>query len=477
MDELPDLEKLSVVEKDQLIRELWPLRALVRDLAAQVTALQLKVSELEAGLAINSRNSSKPPSSDGLNKPKPKSLRKRGERPTGGQKGHKGHPLEKVAQPDRIVRHAPPAQCDGCHRSLPEAQIAETRQVFDLPALGFEVTEHQALAARCACGKICRGVFPDGIFSPVQYGPSVLAAVVHRTHHHMMPVRRTAALMGDFFGLKMADATVLAASEDARIRLQPTVDAIGQAIQEAKIAHADETGMRIAGSLHWMHVLATGMLTWVACHTKRGRQAFDALAILPGFLGTLIHDGWKPYRELLCQHGLCNAHPLRELTYVFEELNQAWAGQMIDLLVAACHEVNALGSPLPAERLADFRTRYDGILLAGNQVNPLTPKSGRRGRTRQSKPANLLLRLRTYADDVWRFATDHNVPFTNNLAEQAVRMPTVKQKISGGFRTKNGADTFCTLRSYLATMHKQGANLFHALTLAFQGQPPLPRFA
>jgi transposase len=150
---------------------------------------------------------------------------------------------------------------------------------------------------------------------------------------------------------------------------------------------------------------------------------------------------------------------------------------MIDLLTAACHEVNTVGSPLPAERGADLRSRYAVILDAGEAINPLVEKSGKRGRTRQSKPANLLLRLRTYTDDVWRFATDHNVPFTNNLAEQAVRMPKVKQKISDGFRTKNGADNFCIIRSYLATLHKQGANLFHALTLSFQGQTPQPRLA
>ena len=475
MDQLPDLDRFSVAEKDELIRRLW---AHVGELTAQVRALQARVLELEARLAQNSRNSSKPPSSDGPSKPKPKSLRKPGERPPGGQKGHKGNTLEKVAEPDWTVQHAPPAHCDGCQSPLPEAKVAETRQVFDLPTLGFEVTEHQILAAPCTvCGKICRGEFPAGISAPVQYGPAVLAAVVHLTHHHMMPVKRTAALMGDFFGLPMAEATVLAANNDARVRLQPTVDAIGQAIQGAKIAHADETGLRVAGSLHWMHALATTMLTWVACHTKRGREAFDAFAILPNFLGTLIHDGWKPYRELLCKHGLCNTHHLRELTYVFEELGQAWAGRMIVLLTAACHDVNKLGGPLPADQIADFRSRYAQILAEGEADNPLAPKSGKRGRTRQSKPANLLLRLRLYADDVWRFATDHNVPFTNNLAEQAVRMPKVKQKISGCFRTKNGADTFCTLRSYLATMHKQGANLFHALTLTFQGQPPQPRFA
>ena len=478
MNELPVLDHLSIAEKDGMIRELWPLRALVRDLVAQVAALQAKVVDLEGRLAQHSRNSSKPPSSDGLSKPKPKSLRKPGGQPTGGQKGHRGHTLKQVAAVDRVVTHAPSAYCDACQAPLVEVAVVETRQVFDLPVLRFEVAEHQVLAGQCAaCGKICHGEFPEGLDAPVQYGPAALAAVVHLTHHHMLPIQRTAALMGDLFELPMSEATVLSACEEAKGRLEPTVASIGQAIQAAPLAHADETGLRVAGSLHWMHVLATTMLTWVACHAKRGKEAFDALAILPGFMGTLIHDGWKPYRELLCQHGLCNAHHLRELTYVFEELGQAWADQLIHLLVAACHEVDKAGNPLPPARLADYRSRYDRILAEGEALNPLAPCSGKRGQTRQSKPANLLRRLRTYSDDVWRFATDHHVPFTNNLAEQAVRMPKVKQKVSGCFRTKKGADTFCTIRSYLATMHKQQANLFHALTLTFQGKTPQPRFA
>ncbi|MDP2831972.1 MAG: transposase [Pseudomonadota bacterium] len=406
MNELPDLARLSVAEKDDLIRELF----------AQVRALLARVVELVARLAQNSRNSSKPPSSDGLNKPKPKSLRRSGKHPNGGQKGHPGGTLKQVSEPDRVVQHLAPSHCDGCHHALNDAKVVEVRQVFDLPPLRFEVTEHQVLAVSCRlCCKICRGTFPEGVSAPVQYGPAALAAVVHLTHHHMLPVQRTAALMGDFFGLPMADATVLAASEEARDRLTATVGAIGQAIQAADVAHADETGMRVAGSLHWMHVLATTTLTW--------------------------------------------------------------AGRMINLLVVACDQVNALAGPMPTVQLANFRLRYQEILAEDDVLNPLVPKSGKRGRTRQSKAANLIWRLRTYADDVWRFAADHHVPFTNNLAEQAVRQPLVKQKISRGFRTKNGADTFCTIRSYLATLHKQGANLFHALTLTFQGHPPQPRFA
>jgi transposase len=322
MDEFPDLDRLSIADKDDLIRALF---AEVKALTAQVAALTAKVGELEGRLALNSRNSSKPPSTDGMNKPKPKSQRQAGPNPSGGQKGHDGHTLKKVARPDHIETHRPPAHCDACHHPLDgEAVVVETRQVFDIPPLHYEVTEHQVAAIRCPCGKICRGKFPEGVLAPVQYGPRIKAAVVHLTHHHMMPVARTGALMGDLFGLPMSDASVLAASEEAQSRLASTVAAIGSALQAAPVAHADETGMRVVGKLHWMHVLATATLTWIGCHPNRGKRAFDAFGILAGFLGTLIHDGWKPYRELLCRHGLCNAHHLRELTYLFEEMRQAW---------------------------------------------------------------------------------------------------------------------------------------------------------
>ena len=473
MEELPDLDRLSVADKDELIRALF---AQVKALTAQVVVLATKVAELEGRLALTSRNSSKPPSSDGY-RPKPKSQRKAGQKPSGGQKGHTGHTLKQVEAVDHIVVHAPPSLCDACHRPLSATMIVETRQVFDIPPLHHEVTEHQVRAARCVCGKVHRGEFPADVSAPVQYGPRLKAAVVHLTHHHMMPLARTGDLAGDLFGLPLSDATALAINEEARMRLAPTVARMGEALKTVAVAHADETGMRVAGKIHWLHVLATATLTWVGAHANRGKKAFDAFGILTVFVGTLIHDGWKSYRDLACVHGLCNAHHLRELTYVFEEMGQAWARRLIDLLLTAHREVSVVGGPLSLERVAYYRRVHAEILAEGELANPRAPPSGKRGRTRQSKALNLIDRLRLHADDVWRFTTDHHVPFSNNIAEQAVRMPKVKQKISGGFRTTAGLDTFCTIRSYLATLHKQGANLFHALTLTFQGDPPQPRFA
>ena len=480
MDDLPDLSRLSVDEKDSLIRELWPLRASVQTLQAETRAFTVEIAELKGRLALTSRNSSKPSSADGLSKPppKPKSLRVAGQRSSGGQKGHAGHTLKKVDKPDYIEMHGPGKHCDECQSPLPDGVIVEARQVFDLPVLLHEVTEHRITESKCTCGKVHRGVFPVDVTAPVQYGPRSKAAAVSLTDDHMMPVARTSQVMGDFFGLTMSEGTIQTSKKEVASLLTPTVDAIAGACQQTAVLCVDETGMRVAGKLHWMHIMATMTLTWMACHAKRGKDAFDELGMLPLYLGTLIHDGWKPYRELLCKHGLCNAHHLRELTYQFEEMKQAWAKRMIDLLVAACHEVGTVGGPLSANRITYYRSAYEEILVEGEEANPRAPPTpGKRGKTPQTKGFNLLGRLRTYKDDVWRFATDPSVPFTNNIAEQAARMSKVKQKIAGCFRTKKGIDSFCVIRSYIATMRKQEANIYQSLVLTFQGKTPQPKLA
>ncbi len=484
MQSLPDLTQLSHAQKDELIEALWPLRQQVPELLEQMAVMQERIKQLEGRLALNSKNSGKPPSSDGLNKPAPKSLRVAAEKPSGGQKGHPGSTLCKAAQPDRIVVHNVPDQCQACQRKLPFGFVNETRQVFDLPALRFEVTEHHAMQAICACGHVHTAQFPTGVNATVQYGPRAQAAMVHLNLNHAVSVQRTAALMKDFFDLSVSQATVIKTAQSGCDILRPTVQDIGQGVARSAVAHADESGLRVARTLHWLHVLATDTLTWMGCHPKRGAEAFQSLALLQQFKGVLVHDGWMPYKALECEHALCNQHHLRELTYLLEEQDQAWAGDMIELLTHANHldNVNCANGKTPRYdsqeyqgEVRDLRALYDAILAHAQEQNPIAlGTTGKRGRPKQSKATNLIGRLRDYSDDVWRFMTQPHVPFTNNLAEQTVRMPKVKQKVSGCFRTLQGAQTYCVIRSYCATMHKQGANIFESLVAAFEGTPTQP---
>jgi transposase len=467
------LNQLSHVEKDALILAQQD----------QITKLEEAVRELQGHLKMSSRNSSKPPSSDGLNKPAPKSLRVAGKNPTGGQKGHTGSTLSRSAKPEKIVIHGVPEKCQACQKELPSAYVAETRQVFDLPEIRYEVTEHQAMQTVCSCGHVHTGKFPVGVNASVQYGPRAQAAMVHLNQNHAVPLKRTAELMEDFFGLPVSQATVVKATLASAEILQPTVHDIGQAAVSSAVLHADETGVRVAKKLHWLHVLATDTLTWIGSHPKRGSEAFEALALLQKFEGVLVHDGWLPYKSLKCLHALCNQHHLRELTYLLEEQKQAWAGDMIELLTHANHLDNLncadgktpnYGSETYQNEVRDLRDLYEAILAQALTDNPIKPSTGRRGKTKQSKATNLIVRLRDYSDDVWRFMTQADVPFTNNLAEQAVRMPKVKQKVSGCFRTPVGAKTYSIIRSYCATMQKQGAKIFDSLVAAFKGSPPQP---
>ena len=489
MPSLPDLNQLSHAQKDELIRMLWPLRQQVQDLMAQMLVMQDRIKQLEGRLALNSKNSSKPPSSDGLRKPAPKSLRASGKKPNGGQQGHTGNTLRQSAHVDATIVHQADTHCSVCHLELHEHIIAETRQVFELPELAMRIVAHQQMRSICTCGAMHLGVWPVGVNAPAQYGASVKAMAVHLNQYHLVPLARAAALMQDLYGANLSQASIQSFAQEASLTLLPTVADIGQAVQDSSVVHADETGIRITGKLHWLHCAVTTTLTWLAPHAKRGTQAFEALGLLQGIKGVLVHDGLISYKGLDCTHSLCNAHHIRELVYVHEQENEkiwdAWAQEMIDLLLQALREVDLAGGPLTEPRQVWFELQWSRLLKRGEEYNPLNQRTGTsqdaglgtRGRLKQSKAANLLKRLRDYRQDVWRFMSDEGVPFTNNLAEQALRMSKVKQKISGCFRTEHGADTFFMIRSYLATMHKQKGNLFDCLVSVFNRQTIQPRFA
>jgi transposase len=295
--------------------------------------------------------------------------------------------------------------------------------------------------------------------------------------------------MQDLYGVSLSQASIQSFAQEAAQALCSTVAAIAQAVQGSSVVHADETGIRIKGKLHWLHCAVTDTLTWLAPHAKRGALAFKALGLLEGIKGVLVHDGLASYKGLACTHSLCNAHHIRELVYIHEQENEKiwdpWAQEMIDLLLQALKEVDLAQGPLEASRQAWFAAQWSALLERGENFNPQALRTGTsqdagmgsRGRIKQSKAANLLRRLREYRQEVWRFISDEGVPFTNNLAEQALRMAKVKQKISGCFRTEHGADTFFTIRSYLATMTKQKNNLFACLVSVFNRQTIQPCFA
>lgn len=457
-----NLTQLSHADKDRLI-----------------DALFARLDAVEAKLGMNSENSSKPPSSDGLaKKPKTSSLRGKSDKTVGGQPGHKGSTLKRVAEPTGTKDHLPPSHCNRCHSTLaPEqAQVLECRQVFDVPALSFEVIEHRVYTVVCACGQRHDSTFPTAVSEVAQYGPNVRALGVHLTQGQMLPYARAAELIREMTGLSVSPATLHAWVGEASVVLQGTADLIALQLHHAPVLCADESGLRVDGKLHWMHVAATADLTWYGMHAKRGLEAIVAHGILPKRLGVLVHDCWAPYWKLDDGlHALCNAHLLRELVYAQEVTGQDWPAAMAELLLNAQRLSAAArqqGRPFDADAIAAFHTVYNGIVHEGEQLNPPKLKpDGKRGRCKQSDAHNLLRRFRLHADAILRFIADSAVPFSNNIAERAVRMPKVKQKISGCFRTIAGADNFCTIRSCLDTLRKQGHSMLEVLRRAFAGDP------
>ena len=295
MERLPDLAGLTHEQKDEIIHALRDLVVVLREevvgLKAEMANLKAEVAGLRGQLAKNSRNSSIPSSAEGLKKTK--SMRKKGSRPPGGQPGHKGSTLKQIAHPDHVEDHPLPGVCDACGGMLAGEATTDIRQVFDLPPVAMEVTEHRIHHLRCSCGKLHRSEFPADVSAPVQYGPGVKALAVYLTQHHMLPVARTAQVLGDLYGVPISAGTVQSMIAEAGTILAPTVERIADAVAQARVAGADESGFRVAGKLSWLHAAVTDALTWLGVHAKRGKIAFEHFGLLSRIKGTLVHDGWK----------------------------------------------------------------------------------------------------------------------------------------------------------------------------------------
>lgn len=456
-----------------------PIRVYIRYLESRVQQLEARVHELEIRLAKDSSNSSKPPSSDGL-KRKPKSLRVRSGKKPGGQRGRIGKGLAQVNNPDVVVPHAP-ASCNGCGLNLSAVQgsCAEQRQVFDIPQPKIHVTEHRVEEKKCpCCGENSRALFPENIRGPVQYGDRIRALMAYFSHAHFIPVDRVCEIFEDIFGVALSPGTCANVDQQLFANLEVFEASLKAHLLVSRVLHFDETGMRCEKKLHWVHVASSQMATYYTMHTKRGQEAMDAADILPKYQGIAIHDHWFPYfayRQM--KHGLCNAHHLRELIFVHEQEKEAWAKRMHDLLILANKEVEKhieIGALSP-EILTQIEYDYQQILTEGFAYHASLPPlpTGKRGRQKQRAGKNLLDRLDEKRDCALRFIRDFSVPFTNNQGERDIRMVKLKQKIGGSFRVLRGGQTFCRLRSYISTAHKQGWNVWSALADAIRGSPRL----
>jgi transposase len=448
----------------------------------QIHQLTVRVKDLEDRLALNSRNSSQPPSGDAPGQ-RTKSLRTASGKKPGAQKGHPGRRLQAHPQPDRILRHSPPA-CHQCGQSL-EAVVGteheEPRQVFDLPPIKLEVTEHCAISKVCpSCQALNHGQFPAEVAPGVQYGPQLKALGVYLVNYQLLPWRRTCELISDLTGQWMAAGTLAAALTECAHNLESSEGAIKEALKQATLAHFDETGLYVADRRQWLHVSSTALLTHYGFHPKRGSEATKQIGILPAFKGRAIHDHFSPYFKYQCDHGLCNAHHLRELTFIHEQQHQAWAGKLKRLLVKIKRAVElaaATGAQaLPTSQQRKFERAYDCLITQGLQLpeNRSSQRTGKRGPAKQSKAKNLLDRLSEYKRETLAFMSDFAIPFDNNQAERDLRMIKVQQKISGCFRTEAGATAFCRIRSYISTIKKQGRHVLSAIKSALAGHPLFP---
>ncbi|WP_063842919.1 IS66 family transposase [Sphaerimonospora mesophila] len=448
------------------------------DTRAALDKANARIADLEARLGLNSGNSSKPPSSDGLAKPSPKSLRKSGQRRPGRPKGTPGATLMQVDRPDRRERHEP-ERCRGCGHDLagaPEAGM-EKRQVFDIPPVTVEVIEHQLIERLCACGVVTRGSAPQGVTAPVQYGSRITAIIVYLYIGQFLSKDRTAKALEDLFGVPISGASVLTAAKRAAGRLDGFLARACEEIAAAPIAHFDETGFRVDGRLHWVHSASTGKWSLITVHRKRGTEAMDAAGVLPGFAGVAIHDAWAPYDTYTsATHALCNSHLLRELQQVIDTApggQWCWAEQAA---VALCEMKTLVEAALKAGglkhldqvALAEQVRLWRSAALVGK--NDTAARSG----MLMKKHNALATRMLARHDDYLRFTRDERVPFDNNAAEREIRMIKLRQKVSGCLRTLAGAEQFCAIRSYLATVRKHGVDFFHALVELAEGRPWLP---
>lgn len=469
------LEIIQSKRIEKLETEVLELKALVNSLLSENLYLKDRVKYLENKLSLNSNNSSKAPSSDIFVK-QTKTLRTKGTKKVGGQKGHDGKTLEMSETPDNLEVHKL-SKCAYCQDNLSNAEVinVERRQVFDLPPFCLEVTEHQVQTQICCtCGSLNKGVFPESVSAPVQYGNRVKAFCLYFNNFQFIPYERVSQAMENLLGVRVNESSIFSYNKELFENLSITDMMLKSRILSSKVLNLDETGFYLNGKRNWLHSYSTPSLTYYSNHEKRGTIAMNEIGILPLFNGIGVHDFWKSYFNYDFRHTLCNAHHLRELNFVIETDKLDWSAKIKDLLLnikSKVDDAKFIGhNSLSKEIVNQYSSDYQYILNEG-LLN--YPKSESR---KQTKGKNLLDRLINHKDSVLAFMYNFDIPFDNNQAERDIRMMKLKQKISGGFRTQNAADYFCRIRSFISTAKKQGQNILQQIFLAIESKDYVPQF-
>ena len=472
---IPSPESLIKLKKIELVGKLHTSLKTIEQ-------LQQEITELKDKAAKNSSNSHKPPSSDGYEKPDPKSSREKSDKKVGGQKGHKGETLNQVDNPDVVKTHTID-ECSKCGAPLGvEVLTHECRQEFDLAPSKVIVTEHQGEQKLCSnCGYLNKASFPENINHPVQYGSRVKSYAVYLSQQQFVPYKRLKELFADCFSMNISQGSFVNFNKYCAKKIAPSVELIRQNVMNSKVVNFDESGMRVCSKLGWLHVSSTTTNTYYEIHNKRGEEAMDAINILPLYKGIAVHDHWKSYFKYTeCQHSLCNAHHIRELKFSSEKHAQQWASKLITLLSDISKKVKEYKKDKTSQfekyLAEEYEQKYDQILQLGLAEIPILPEpeTKKRGKKKQHKAKNLLDRLKNYKKETLLFMCNFDVPFTNNLGENDIRMCKVKSKISGTFRSNKGSKVFTGIRSYISTARKQEVNIMDALADAFNGNPFMP---
>ena len=443
---------------EEVYRLLKTYEKRIESLEGQLQIITNRISTLEFQSKKNSTNSHKPPSSDGLRKPKTKSLREKTDRKTGGQTGHKGHTLHHTSYPDHIIRYSV-ATCDCCGESLENepAVRVKARQVFDIPPIQLEVTQHETEVKKCtSCGTKTESAFPEDVPHHVQYGANLQSMVLYMMHYQLVPFARTKEFFQDFFNLSISEGTLWNMNQIFSSHLVETFEPQARnQITQASVVHFDETGLRSEGKTQWLHTLSTDEVTLQYVHEKRGTEAINEIGLLPKFKGIAVHDCLASYFVYeKCEHAVCNAHLLRDLKAVYEQTEQTWTQDMVEILLLAKQQRERQEEPLHPKAIAWMDDTYRDILKKGYEQNATVANHDAK---------RLLNRLSKRQDSVLLFVENSNVPFDNNLAERDLRMAKVKQKVSGTFRSEAGAQNFAMARSFFGTVKKQGKSLFESI--------------